>query len=105
RWSEPSTTPVSNGSRRTVRVTHPFHPWSGQTFEFVALRRTWRQDRVFFLLEDGALTSLPASWTDAIAADAFVTAAAGRSPFRVEDLLVLAELIEVSSARSAGKRV
>jgi hypothetical protein len=75
-------------------VIHPFHPWFGRVFEFVSLRQTWHQDRVFFLLEDGTLTSVPTAWTDASEPDAFVTVAGARSPFRVEDLLALAELIE-----------
>jgi hypothetical protein len=75
-------------------VTHPFHPWSGREFVFVAVRQTWGEDRVFFLEEDGTLKSLPTGWTDAAAPDVFVAMAAGRSPFRAEDLLGLAELIE-----------
>jgi len=75
-------------------VTHPFHPWSGRTFEFVSVRQTWMQHRVFFLLDDGTLTSVPTAWTDVAEPDVFVTVAAGRSPFRVEDLLALAELID-----------
>jgi hypothetical protein len=46
--------------------------------------------------------SWPRAWTDAADPDVFVMLAAGRSPFRVEDLLVLAELIDglgVSVAR------
>jgi hypothetical protein len=77
-----------------VRVTHPFHPWSGQEFVFVAVRQTWSEHRVFFLDEDGIQRSLPAGWTDAVAADVFVAMACGRSPFRVEDLVGLAELID-----------
>lgn len=73
---------------------HPFHPWSGRTFEFVSVRRTWLQERVFFMLDDGTLTSVPSAWTDVVQPDVFVTVAAGRSPFRVDDLLALAELIE-----------
>jgi hypothetical protein len=49
---------------------------------------------VFFLLEDGTLTSVPTAWTDIAEPDVFVVVAAGRSPFRVDDLLVLAELVE-----------
>jgi hypothetical protein len=75
-------------------VTHPFHPWFGRTFEFVSLRHTWKQHRVFFVLDDGTLTSVPTEWTDVADPDVFVTAAAGRSTFRFEDLLALAELIE-----------
>jgi hypothetical protein len=74
-------------------VTHPFHPLSGQEFDFVVHRRNWGEDRVYFLDGAGELRSLPASWTDAVAADPFVVIAAGRSPWRVVDLLALAELI------------
>ena len=43
---------------------------------------------------DGGVRGFPAGWTDAAAADPFVAVAAGRSPFRVQDLLVLAGLLE-----------
>ena len=75
-------------------MTHSFHPWSGREFVFVAVRQTWGEDRVFFLDEEGTQRSLPAGWTDAVAPDVFVAMAAGRSPFRVEDLVGLAELID-----------
>jgi hypothetical protein len=75
-------------------VTHPFHPWSGRDFPFVVVQQTWRQDRVFFFGDDGALKSLPTSWTDAAEPDVFVMMSAGRSPFRVEDLLALAAIID-----------
>lgn len=75
-------------------MTHPFHPRFGQTFEFVSLRHTWKQHRVFFHLDDGTLTSVPTEWTDLAEPDVFVAAAAGRSIFRPEDLLALAELID-----------
>jgi Family of unknown function (DUF5372) len=75
-------------------VTHPFHPWWGREFVFVAARQTWGEDRVFFLDEQGTQRSLPAGWTDAVAPDVFVAMAAGRCPFRVEDLVGLAELID-----------
>jgi len=74
-------------------VTHPFHPWHGRELLFVALRQTWGEDRVFFLDEEGMLKSLPTAWTDAAVPDVVVAVAAGRSPFRCEDLLGLAELI------------
>jgi hypothetical protein len=77
-------------------VTHPFHPWRDRTFVFVAARRTWGEDRVFFLDDEGVLKSLPRSWTDHGDPDAFVAMASGRSPFRCEDLLALAELIDGS---------
>jgi hypothetical protein len=81
-------------------VTHPFHPWLGREFVFVAARQTWGEDRVFFFDEDGVQRSLPRGWTDAGDVDAFVALAAGRSAFRVADLLELVALLE-SLRRSA----
>jgi uncharacterized protein DUF5372 len=52
-------------------VTHLFHLWHGR--EFVLL---------------------PVGWTDAVEPDVFVTAAAGRCPFRLADLTALAGLID-----------
>ena len=75
-------------------MTHPFHPWHGREFVLLSVRRTWSQDRVFFLDEDGCQYSLPAGWTDAVDPDVFVTAAAGRCPFRFEDLSALAGLLD-----------
>ena len=74
-------------------MTHPFHPWHGREFVFVALRHTWGDDRVFFLDGDAVLKSLPTAWTDAAATDVFVAIAAGRSPFRAEDLVALAAMV------------
>lgn len=74
-------------------MTHPFHPWRGDEFVFVVARRTWGEDRVFFFDGDGVQRSLPRAWTDLADVDPFVVLAAGRSPFRVEDLLVLFELL------------
>jgi hypothetical protein len=75
-------------------VIHPFHPLFGREFPFVSVRRTWKQDRAYFFGDDGALDSLPTAWTDVAEPDAFVVVAAGRSAFRVEDLLALAEVID-----------
>jgi hypothetical protein len=75
-------------------VTHPFHPWCGREFVFVAVRHTWGEDRVFFFGDDGTQKSLPRAWTDAADVDVFVALAGGRCPFRVADLVVLAEIID-----------
>jgi hypothetical protein len=86
-----------------VRVTHPFHPLAGQEFEFVKRRKNWRADRVYFFDAAGELASLPAEWTDVVAADPFVEVAAGRSPFHIAGLLELSELVvRMAAARSAG---
>ena len=75
-------------------MTHPFHPWLGREFVFVAVRQTWGEDRAFFFDDDGTQKSLPTGWTDVGEPDPFVALAAGRSPFRVADLLALAELVD-----------
>jgi hypothetical protein len=75
-------------------VTHVFHPWHGREFVLLSVRQTWSEDRVFFLDDDGCQHSLPAGWTDAVEADVFVSAAAGRCAFRFADLTVLAVLID-----------
>jgi len=88
-----STTSDGDGQARTVRVTHPFHPWSGREFLFLSVGHNWGEDRVFFLDDDGVKHSLPLGWTDAASVDVFVALATGRSPFRVDDLIVLADLV------------
>ena len=44
-------------------------------------------------LPDGTYWSIPIGWTDAAAADPYVSIGAGRSLFRVGDLIELARLV------------
>jgi Family of unknown function (DUF5372) len=87
-----------------VRVTHPFHPWAGQEFEFVKRRHNWQADRVFVRDGAGELVSLPAEWTDVVPADLFVVVACGRAPFDLEGLVALSELVaSLAGARRSGE--
>lgn len=52
--------------------------------------------------ENGEVTSLPAAWTDIDPVDPFVVVAAGRCPFRVEDLVAVADLIDVLRSGAVG---
>jgi hypothetical protein len=88
-----------------VRVTHPFHPWSGREFVFLAVRQTWSEDRVFFLDADRRQYSLPAGWTDAVEPDVFVLLAAGRCPFRLADPLALGQLIDTCGAELPVRQI
>jgi hypothetical protein len=88
-----------------VRVTHPFHPWVGQEFVFVAIRPAWGEDRVFLFDEDGVQRSLPARWTDAVVQDAFVALSGGRSAFRVADLLALSALLDGLRGSVGGREL
>jgi hypothetical protein len=43
---------------------------------------------------DGSLCLIPASWTDFLPSDPYLMVGKGRSHFRVEDLIALAELLK-----------
>lgn len=92
-------------SRRTItsdesvvsqcfRITHPFHPQVGQEFEAVERRSIRTKDRVFYQDGSGCLRSISASFTDLVTPDSVVTIGAGRSRFRVVDLLAIRRLME-----------
>jgi hypothetical protein len=83
-------------------VTHPFHPLAGRDFEFVVYRQNWGEDRVHLHDETGRLFSLPAGWTDVVAADPFVVVAAGRCPFTMAGLVALADLVDRLRAQRDG---
>ena len=85
-------------------MAHPFHPLSGRDFEFVAFRQNWGEDRVHLRDADGQLFSLPATWTDVVAADPFVVIAAGRCAFTTAGLLAVADLVDRFRARRDGGR-
>ena len=68
-------------------------------------KKNWAEDRVFFFGDDGQLRSLPAGWTDVDLPDPFVALAAGRSLFRIEDLVALATLIDGLRPVKPARRV
>jgi hypothetical protein len=86
-------------------VTHPFHPLAGREFDLVVRKHNWAEDRVFFFAEDGQLRSIPAGFTDVDPPDPFVAISAGRSIFRVEDLLGLAGLLDGLRSPKRRRRV
>ena len=77
-----------------VRITHPFHPGCGRELEVVFRRSHWGEERVFYRDRPGYLASIPARWTSAQPEDPFLLTSAGRSWFRVDDLIELAGLIQ-----------
>ena len=55
---------------------------------------TWGQQRVLYReVETERTRSMPAGWTDVVGVDPYVVLAAGRSYFRVEELLALVSLV------------
>jgi hypothetical protein len=71
------------------RITHPFHPLRGTEYELVARKLTWGEDRVFYYDVAGVLKSFLTNVTDLLPEDAFERVSAGRSAFRMDDLLEL----------------
>jgi len=88
-----SNAPDTEAERRRFRVTHPFHPLCGREYDLIDYRYFWSEDRVVYVDETGEASSLPARWTSAIAEDPAVVVSAGRSHFRVADLIELAKLV------------
>jgi hypothetical protein len=76
------------------RIIHPFHPLRGAEHVLVTRKLTWGEDRVFYYDLDGKLKSLRANVTDVATIDSFERISAGRSAFRVDDLLELRRLID-----------
>jgi len=79
--------------QRRVRITHPFHPLLGEEFDLLVYRHTWGETRVYVELPEGGVMRIPACWTDVVAADPFVLVSAGRSLFRLDDLMELRRLL------------
>jgi len=89
-----STTSYQNFNNQTFRITHPFHPYRGIGFEVDRVSRLAYECRILFYNPKGRRSSVPLQWTDIGPKDPFVVVSAGRSLFRVEDLLGLVRIIE-----------
>ena len=84
------------------RISHPFHPLCGAEYELVTRKLTWGEDRVFYYDPGGKLKSLLTNVTDVSSKDAFDRISAGRSAFRVDDLLELRRLFDKRKQDSTG---
>jgi len=89
---------------RLVRVTHPFHPLSGQELACVAERYNRYGRRLLLRIDEVAVCSVPPQWTDLIAPDPEIVLGEGRALFRVADLLELARLVDQISERGLSLR-
>jgi len=89
-----STASHQNFDNKTFRIIHPYHPYRNIEFEIDSVRRIAYERRVLFFNAKGRRSSVPLHWTDIGPGDPFVAVSAGRSFFRVEDLLGLVRLIE-----------
>ena len=59
----------------------------------MTIRQNWGEDLIYFRDDKGRLVSVSARWTDRVTPDPVVSVSAGRSPFRLEDLLELTRLV------------
>jgi len=86
-------------------MTHPFHPLRWKGFFLLEHRRSGGGDQVCFEDDSGKVRCIPRSWTTLCTPDPFVSIAAGRSPFRLEDLLSLSQLLgDVRPPEARGAR-
>jgi len=80
-----------------VRVTHPFHPLSGQALVCVGERCNWYGVRVLLSVDDDTVCAIPQQWTDLVAPDPEVVMGDARALMRVADLVELAKLVDASA--------
>lgn len=81
-------------------MTHPYHPLCGREFELVDYRQAWGKYHAYFHDENQRLRIVPSEWTSMAVPDPFVSIAAGRSCFRITDLLELVQMIARGEDRS-----
>jgi hypothetical protein len=85
-----------------VRITHPFHPLCGQTFELISRGQHWGEHRVIYRAANGTLPTIAIGFTDLCPPDAFRHVADGRAAFRTVDLLGLRALLDQVVERLGG---
>ena len=86
------------------RIVHPFHPAHGRQFTIVTIRQNWGEELLYYRDPKEQLISIPARWTDRAEPDPIVAISAGRSPFRLEDLLELARLVKLLGQEVSHER-
>jgi hypothetical protein len=88
---------------RLVRVTHPFHPLSGQQLVCVGERYNRYGMRLLLRVGDESVCSVPPQWTDAVAPDPEVVLGEKRAVARVVDLVELTQLVARLSRRGDSR--
>jgi hypothetical protein len=71
----------------------------------VTRKLTWGEDRVSYYDSSGNLRSVLTNVTDVVSQDAFSCISAGRSAFRVDDLLELRSLLDRHKRSSKGREI
>jgi uncharacterized protein DUF5372 len=87
-----------------VRITHPFHPLSGQQLACVGERYNRSGRRLLLRVDEATVCSVPLQWTDLVAPDPEIVLSAQRALFRVADLLELVRLVAQLGTHDALKK-
>jgi len=88
-----STACGEDDQKQTFKITHPSHPLRDVELNLEHYTCCWSEDRAFFYDKKGHLNSVPVGWTNLCPADIFIKISAGRSYFKVENLLQIVEII------------
>ena len=86
-------------------VTHPFHPRAGQRLKILNKRSNFKREHAYYHDEEGKLKAILLEWTDLVLEDPYITVSCGRSYFRPDDLMTLADLIDGLKRQNKRKRI
>ncbi|MEP6508883.1 MAG: DUF5372 family protein, partial [Gemmatimonadales bacterium] len=87
-----------------VRITHPFHPLSGEQFACAGERYNRYGRRLLLRVDDVTVCSVPPQWTDLVAPDPEIVIGEYRALFCLADLLELERLVDQLHKRDSCKR-
>ena len=87
-----------------MRITHPFHPFTGQQLVCVGERYNRYGTTLLLQVDDRWVCTVPPQWTDVVAPDPEIVLGEQRALFRVVDLLELARLVDQLSRRDLQER-
>jgi hypothetical protein len=83
-----------DASAQLVRVTHPFHPFSGRQLVCVGERYNRSGKRLLLRVDDRSVCSVPPKWTDISEPDPEVAMGQERALFTLANLLDLVSLVD-----------
>jgi len=93
--------PVTKG---LVRITHPFHPYTGRRLRCVGERHNLYGKRLLIEVDANTVCSVPESWTDVVDPDPEIIAGDSRAVLRLGDLLELSRLVQGLVEQRGGKK-
>ena len=83
-----------NQTVQGFKIIHPFHPLYEKEFDILNFVYVCHEHKIFFHDEQENVASIPVAWTNFLPEDPFVAVSAGRSFFRIDDLIQLFQKIQ-----------